>query len=363
MAAKKKMPRFYSALIVCWVIALSALVIGLLFLATYLKDYESVQPKYTADEVFREYFEKKNFTYVLDHPSVKLGSYETKDSIGAYLSALVGENELSYHNISSGMDLDTSKYIVKYSEGERDVKIASFELVKSGEKSPKGFDKYALAGFELFYPAEKSVALKVTKGSVPYINGIPLDDGCIKEEGIEHENNAHLPEGVSGIFYTLYYVDELTSTPSVTVKNAEGADIPLFFNNEENCYETELVYDEALAAEMGERAAEAGKILATYMQNDCKIAKVTPYFEKGTPLYKSITSTLQWAVIDHDSYTFEDIETSEFYRYDENTFSCRVKMTHVLKRKRLEDYRDRVDATFFFREINGKYMVYDRTNN
>ncbi|MEE0970333.1 MAG: hypothetical protein U0M06_13260 [Clostridia bacterium] len=363
MPTEKSLPKFYQILIFCWCAALILLAIALLVVRSYLADYESVQPKYTASQVFENYFEKSDFKSVLDHSGERISQYETNEQIASYLSSLTEGKELSYHNISSGMDTDISKYIVKYSEGEDDIKIASFTLSKTGEKSKKGFDKYALSSFEVFYPSKKSVSVKVTKGAVPYINGVPLDESYIKEENIPHVSCAHLPEGVEGIYYTLYTLDGLALEPEVKVKGADGAELALSYDSENSLYVTDIVYDETLKEELGDRVIEAAKVLAAYMQNDSGKAKLNPYYEKNTELYKSITSTLQWAVIDHDSYHFEGEEASEFYRYDDRTVSCRVKLTHVLKRKRLEDYRDTVDATFYLREIGGKYMVYDRTNN
>ena len=52
----KKLPKFYLVLIICWAIALALLAVALLVIRTYLADYESVQPKYVAEEVFENYF-------------------------------------------------------------------------------------------------------------------------------------------------------------------------------------------------------------------------------------------------------------------------------------------------------------------
>ena len=357
------MPKFYIILIVCWVLALTALAIALVTIRSYLADYESVQPKYTAAEVFEKYFAPTDFEAIIKFSDLNKSEFESDETLAAYLTSLTEGKTLSYHNISSGMDLTTSKYIVKYTENGNDVKIASFVLSETDEKSDKGFKKYALSGFELFYPAEKSLSFKVTKGAIPYVNGIALDESYISEDNIDHESCAHMPEGVTGILYTRYTLSGLATDPIVKASDAMGNELQISFNSQENCYETEIVYDDVLAAEQSEHVIAAAQMFATYMQNDCAIGKLTPYFEKNTELYNSIRSTLQWAVIDHDSYHFENVEATEFYRYDENTFSCRIKMTHVLKRSRLEDYRDTMDAIFYLRNVDGKYLVYDRTNN
>ncbi len=359
----KKLPKFYFVLIICWGVALGLLAVALLVFRGYLADYESVQPKYVAEEVFEKYFITGDYLSIIKHSSLNKNKYETDEMLADYISSLTAGKELSYYSVSSGMDTDSAKYAVKYTEGEKDIKFASFTLAVSDEKSEKGFSKYALDSFELFYSADISVNIKAIKGSVPYINGVPLDSSYIVEDDVSHETNAHMPDGVEGIKFTMYSIDGLTTEPEVKVFNADGTRIELGLVESDKLYYTKLVYDEALKEEQSEFVIEAAKNFAAYMQNDTTLAKLNPYFEKGTELYKSIRSTLQWAVIDHDSYDFENVEASDFYRYDENTFSCRVRLTHVLKRKRLEDYRDTMDATFYLRMVDGKYLIYDRTNN
>ncbi len=360
----KKMPKFYLVLIICWAVALSALAISLFIVRGYLADYESVQPKYVAAEVFEKYFVAGDYLSVIKHSSLNKSNFESDEMLAEYISALTDGKELTYHNVSSGMDTESSKYIVKYTEDEKEIKIASFTLSVTDEKSEKGFKKYAPDSFELFYRADASVKIKAIKGSVPHINGVPLDSSYILEDDVSHETNAHMPEGVEGIKFTIYGVDGLTSQPEVKVYDADGGEMKIeLAKSDDLYYYTKLVYDETLMAEQSEFVIEAAKSFAAYMQNDLALAKLNPYFEKGTELYNSIRSTLQWAVIDHDSYDFEDVEASNFYRYDENTFSCRVKLTQVLKRKRLEDYRDTMDVTFYLRMVDGKYLIYDRTNN
>lgn len=360
----KKMPKFYLVLIICWVVALAALTAVLFVVRDYLADYESVQPKYVADEVFEKYFVSGDYLSLIKHSSLNESKFESDEMLAEYISSITDGKELSYHNISSGMDTDVSKYIVKYTEGEKDIKVASFTLSVSDEKSEKGFKKYELLDFELFYRSDISVRIKAIKGAVPYINGVMLDSSYIIEDNVPHETNAHMPDGVEGIKFTIYEVDSLISAPNVKVCDAEGNELEIeLAKSDDLYYYTKLVYDEVLEAEYSDFVIEAAKSFASYMQNDTTLQKLNPYFEKGTELYKSIRSTLQWAVIDHDSYDFEDVEASNFYRYDENTFSCRVKLTQVLKRKRLEDFRDTMDATFYLRMVDGKYLIYDRTNN
>jgi len=80
-------------------------------------------------------------------------------------------------------------------------------------------------------------------------------------------------------------------------------------------------------------------------------------------LYVNLRTSETYFVIDHSSYAFEDVKTSEFYAYDENTFSCRVSFTHVLKRYGSKDYRDYIDMTLYLHRIGDTYRIYDRYNH
>lgn len=359
----KKMPRFYVALIICWCVALCLLGVALFVVRGYLADYESVQPKYLAEEIFNTYFKNKDYNGIFAYADINDSLFESDEALAEYLTDLTEDKELSYHLISSGMDTGVAKYIVKYNENDKEIKIASFTLEVGDEKSEKGFAKYSLRNFELFFPENIFVLIKAVKGAVPYVNGRELSDEYIVEDNIEHESCAHMPKGVEGIKYSLYKVDGLVCQPELSAKDQAGNELKLSYSPLDGYYVTEVPYDETLEAEQEEHVIAAAQAFAAYMQNDATQGKLNPYFDKNTDLYNSIRSTLQWAIVDHDSYHFEDADASEFYRYNENVFSCRVKFVHVLKRRGLEDYRDVVDETFYLHNVNGKYLVYDITNN
>ena len=350
-------------MIVCWALALIALFIGLMILRTYLADYERVQPKYVAEEIFEGHFVTPDYDALMELSTNNNAKFDSKEKVAEYLTSLTNGKELSYHNVSTGVDTDSSKYIVKYEEDGQEIKVASFTLKKTDQKSEKGFALYELAETELFYPAPVSVKIIAQDGFVPYVNGIALDDSYITEPVIESEANGHLPDGVHGIFYRKYEVSGLIEMPDVKIKSVDGTEQPAVLGTESGCYEIGLTYDAELEAEFSDYVKEAAEMYATHMQNDCTFGKVAPYFEEGTTLYNDIRTAQTLWVIDHDSYSFEDESVSEFYRYDENTFSCRVKLTHILKRSRLEDFRDYMDVTFYLRNVDGKYLIYDRTNN
>ena len=53
----------------------------------------------------------------------------------------------------------------------------------------------------------------------------------------------------------------------------------------------------------------------------------------------------------------------DFVRYDDNTFSCRVTLTHILYRRGMDNYVDPIDITFYAHETDGKVLIYDMDSN
>ena len=99
------------------------------------------------------------------------------------------------------------------------------------------------------------------------------------------------------------------------------------------------------------------------MQSDGRFSAFSQYFDPDSTLYTQIKNAEIYFVWPHDGYSIEDVNVRDFYAYDDNTFSCRVSLTHVLHKKGSEDYRDYIDMTFYLRNVNGSYLIYDRENH
>ena len=172
-----------------------------------------------------------------------------------------------------------------------------------------------------------------------------------------------MPEGVNGIVFAEYRADKLYFAPdSIKILTSDGRECPLA-QDETGIYSKGIMYDEALQAEYSEYVISAAQALAAYMQNDGKFSTAAAYMDPDSELYINTRTAETYFVIDHSSYSFEDVRTSEFCRYDDNTFSCRVSFTHVLKRYGSKDYKDYIDTTFFLRRVGDKFLIYDRYNH
>ena len=359
MNKKKKRSIFYPVYFLLIAVFLIALHIGLRYVRVILADYETAQPQYEAERVFQTYYADGSFDRLVNAAaSVPLTPYEDKDAVAAYLRTYTTGKDISYSSISTGLD-DVRKYIVKAD----DVKFSAFTIRPGEKKTEKGFALYELDTIELYCAGQESVRITVPKGDSVYVNGRLLGDEALTGDRTEHESCAHMSPGVEGIVFVTYAADGLYLPPaSVEVREPGGTEVPLT-QDADGSYSAPIVYSESLRAEYSEYVVAAAQALAAYMQNDAGFYRAAAYIDPNSELYENTRLTETYFVIDHSSYEFQDVETSEFYAYDPDTFSCRVTMIHVLHRIGSADYRDYIDTTFYLRRVGEQYLMYDRLNH
>lgn len=359
MKAKKSVFwKIYWAVVALFLVALAVLVImGI----NWMRGYEAAQPKHLAKETFEKVFADFDADSYVDMCNSSSSKFETKENIVAYLENAASGKTLEYMRVSS-TDKTTYKYIVK----AEDEKIASF-LLKEKENSKSKFKEYEAGGFEVFTGSKSAVTVTAPKGYKVYVNGVKVGEDCITEKDIETDSCKHMPEGVSGVYLEKYKVTGLISTPVITATDAAGSSAEV--TSEKNgVYSVTLNSDEALKNEYNDYILEAIKKYAVYMQYDSTVAvmgfgQIKGYFDPSSELYEDIRTVENNFVIEYSSYEFADEKTSEYVRYDDNTFSCRVSFTHILHRTGNPDYKDFLDMTVYLRNVNGKYLIYAMSQN
>lgn len=349
----KKFPIFYICLLILIVIVVVLTELGKSQLKDVLKEYEDSQPKYVAED-----FLESNFTGSVGKACAQLfasqiSEYESEESIAAYFDDVTAGQEFALQSVSTGVGGDL-QYVVKCDNK----KFVTFSIVKSGETTEHGFDLYRLSDAVLNEKLLNTYSIKVPIGYSLTVNGVAADVQYCLGDRIETESQEFMPEGVDGIVYTTYMFPKLCGEPTFAVTAPNGK-ICEVMQNEDGVYHAKIAYDDALADAYSEYVVEATKAYACYLQKDAGFAKVGKYMDPTSQLYANIKSSPNWMVIDHNSYDFEDIQTSEFYAYSEDVFSCRVTLTHVLKYPRLDDYRDALDITWYLRKVDGQYLIYN----
>ena len=356
--AKRGFPVFYCIYFLCIALFLAGLYMALGVVREYLADYESAQPQYEAERVFETYYSTGDYEKLVHVCEADVTAFEDQAVVAAYLREFTAGKEITYNSITTGL-ASSIKYIVK-ADG---VKFSAFTLVQGEETTPKGVPMYTLGNMEIYTSGQHSFSITAPKGYTVRMDGHVLDASYRTEKEEKHDSCHHMPEGIEGIIYVEYRVDGLYYSPkSVEVINRDGISVPVVQDDMGN-YSADFIYSDSLQAEHSEYVIAAAQALAAYMQNDGKFSAIGAYLDPASDLYTNVRSSETYFVISHSSYSFEDVKTSEFYAYDDNTFSCRVSFTHVLKRYGSKDYKDYLDMTFYLRKVDGKYLIYDRYNH
>lgn len=356
---RKKFPLFYKIYFSVIAIFLVLLAVAVSVVRGYLADYEASLPEHEASRVFERYFESRDYSSLLSQSTYKLSKYETYQNLLEHLKATTDGEQLSYSRVSSG-STDAYKYVVKTG----DKRLCTFTLAPSEEKSKKGFTLYSLDSLDLSgIENKKSVKVLVPEDTVLYINGVPVGDDCITGRDIPTKSCEHMPEGVRGVYLSEYVIEGLIAEPSIIVKASDGKQTDLRYDDTDKVWRAEYLPDASLVDELGAYVTEAAEKYAVYTQGDCGFGSIKGYYDPTSPLYTNIRTLENMFVIDHSSWSFEDEKISEFYRYDEGTVSCRVSFVHILHKPGTDDYRDYIDMTLYLRNVNGKYLIYDRYNN
>jgi hypothetical protein len=361
MRKKHKFPIFYTILVLFIIMAVIAIDYAIGEVSEYLADYESTQPKYVAEEIFSKYYKSYDFDSLVTLAGLEVPEYESRENLIKYLHSLYDGCDMTYHSGVSEDKKDPSgtkklKYEVQFGNSA----VSSFSIKSGDKKSVYDFDIFEPDQFEFKYTAEKSVRVTALSHYTVLINGKKAEQKHIIESDIKTDSCSHMPEGVGGLTYCTYQVTELLFDPEVKVLDPEGKESTLTYDKEKGTYKADIIYSDSLKEQYSEYVLTAIKKYSAFMGNDEKWGNIKIYFDSSSKLYKSIGTSLNMFVIDHSGYYFVDENASEFYAYDENTFSCRVSFTHVMTKPGKPDYKDKIDMTIYLRKVGDKFLIYDR---
>lgn len=334
------------------------LIIACVVLWSLLDAYEKTRPKHVAEEVFNDYFVSGDIGSMMENYLPEKLKFETKESINRGFAENYDPSKLAFFSVATSTD-KSEQYAVSYD----DRRIAYYTLSPTDKKAGFGFEYYKLSDAEFFFADSADINVMVQKGQKLMINGVEVPDEYITEADIKSASYQYMPNGVTGIMYDKYTVSGLLFDPVVAIVSADGVELPVVFNEAEQCSYAQTVYNEKLAAEQSGYVIKAVTEYTKYMSNDASFGAVATYLDRDSAIYDRVRSvTVTW-VRDHSGYRIFDEKATEFYEYSDGVFSCRVTMTETLSRPGYSDYVEHVDVTLYLRRVNEKYLIYEIVNN
>ncbi|MBQ7160542.1 MAG: hypothetical protein IJR90_02415 [Clostridia bacterium] len=270
---KKPKSKFFKIYVGVLIFLAVLLIAALIVLNALLRDFESVQPKYLAAEMFSQYF-TDDTSALVDAIKSTSGGFESEEILRGYVDQAMSGGALSYYEVSSGVKKEWIKYVVK----SGDKSIFNFTLVEQDERSSFGFKKYKFG--EIQAPSGKlAVKCAVPEGYSLYLNGIQVGSDHLTGEERRISSFKYLPEGLTAPKEDVYEIKGLFCEPAVTADNGKGKAVDVNYIEEEGVYEAVLAYDEELEAEFSEYVIKAAEAYATYMQNDAGFRTAARYLD------------------------------------------------------------------------------------
>ncbi len=342
----------YAGFILLFFVALFA-VLGPL--KAWLTEYEASQPNHAREQVFQQLFQSRDWKTLYEKAGQTDTAFEGAAEFSAYMEERVGTQELQCLETSAGLS-GNKKFIVKAG----DEKIATFTLT-GGSDSQLEIAAWELGEVELFYTRQESVQVEKFPGQTVYINGVPLDDSYVIQKTTTVAET-YLSGELQGYRKELVQVQGLLYQPKVEVKNADGTESTLTFDQESGIYTQQDAAMEPSDSQK-ELAKNAMEAYGKFMIGKADRTEVAKWFTKSGDAYKTISSSETGWVQSFSSYTFTEPTFTSFYQYSEDCYSIMVEMALKVKRGNGSIKEFPMHNTLIFeKNSSGSFTVTQMTN-
>ena len=375
---QKKGPRlgsviFYTLYFMFILLFFVATYFGLGWLRNWLTDFEYAQPTVKAQQVFTEVFTDPDWGALYDAAGAQDSPYEGKDEYVNYMEAKVGDSDLTYTEISAGMDKSKKKFLVFLGEE----KVASFTLIDKNYagslslqnmQSLEDLEKAAnipnwtLGAVEVFFQREGSYRIVKMDGMTATVNGVALDESFTIQKATTKAEN-YLPEGATGFVTETQEISGLMELPDVIVTDKDGSNIPVSYDELTRTF-TAQTESNTMSDTEKELALEAAKVSCKWMlEAITDRGTVAKYFDPSSDAYSKIVKNTELWVQDYNSYTFSNESVTDYARYSDDIFSVRVKTDITVDHNLGDDRVFNFDQSMFFHKTeSGKWLCFETTN-
>lgn len=338
---------FYKAYFTVIALFSVALIIGLLVFRGWLADYEAAQPEPIVNKLIESHIKTGDLYSVKDKYNLKISDYETKSNFDSFLKSLTDGKELTGTTSAVKPEGCDAAYQIK-ADGE---KILNVYLKKDGKTK-----RYFVSGCEFDSSVYKTLKITAASDAEIKINGVAVKAEDRKDEPLPDIKSDLLKSDKLIKKQIISITDLLNEPESVTATSGKKA---LTVENDSGVYSVAEDFPEKSA--VGDFAGKAASTYAEYMQNDSNLTNIKKYIDDTTELYKNIKSSLVIFSLDHEGHTIKDIKTTDFHKYNDSLFSCRVRLTNALKRNGAI-YEDKFDKYVYLKKDGDTYKAIDMQN-
>ena len=335
--------RFYQIYFGALALALILIVVGTVWLNGLLRDYESAQPVYVAQQVAR-LFEDKDFEniYALDTSAGEIAEGDRDFYVESMRDIASGKSVEWTEGFST--DEDERKYNVSL-DGER---FASFTLVPSGQETPRGNRLWTLGSVTTNValaepaPAEEELpeATPVPTGatvkvSAPQGYSVTVDGVLLTAENAGAVqsplfDDGFLPQGVASPVMVAYtYVAE-GDAPQIAVTDETGAAVQPT-QAEDGSWSCPFKENEEYKAQFSQAAYALAQRIARYTSKDGGRDGILAKCAKDSPARTVFNNLSNQYATPHSDIAFQNEVVDQFYLLSDGCFTCHVSFDYLLK--------------------------------
>ena len=343
MSKKKKKKslmrsRFYRVYFTVVAAALVLILVGTVWLMSYLRDLESAEPIYVARDV-AALFENGDYEnlYRMDGSAASVGS---RDFYVENMRQITDGKAMAWSEVFDENN-DEHRYAVTV-DGER---FATFTLVPNGKTNRRGHRLWTLGTLqtnvavvepEIEAPEPEVPAVttqvKVTapRGYAVTVDGTALSaqNAAVTEKPLYEEG--FLPDNVQNPVMVTYEYGAQSEAPQVAATDGYGSPVTLAQAGE-NAWSCGLAEDQNLSAKYSEAAYSLAQKIAKYTSKDGSRDAILKYCAADSPARTTFKNLSNQYATPHSEIAFENASVTEFYPLSDDCFTCKVRFDYLMK--------------------------------
>lgn len=315
-------------------------------------EIESVKPVISSDSLALDFLSSVNsgnYEPLLQCVPPSLYPCETNADFLAYLNNTLCEKSLSVSAISGNSDMKAD-YLYTLDD-------APFITVSFENSAEKGWHMKS-ADAHFLRPETYTVLCSST--SQVTVNGHPLPDGKYAVASEESTHALHLPEERKNpvdLSMRRYSISYAFSRPEFGLIRADGTHAELL--------EADTIFTEKPAALLPEFSdlengiRNAANAIARFTVGKEKIETALRYVEFGSPAYRYLYEYDLWKSVNAGSASMDSFEITGMTKLADDCFAVDVSAVFKASYTQTNVIEYPLSYTFYYRDVKGKWLIYD----
>lgn len=313
-----KKNRFLKSILIYSAVLFVLIVGGLIWFWNFIKAYEAAMPYNFMEKEFKS-FNKDTVSEKFDYDKADVNkNFVSRETIVSYIEGLLSD-DVEYLEAKENTDKNP---VYEIKSGKKIVAKVYFE--ENGEDA-FGFKKWKVKNydFSMALPETHSVEIKALADTTVVLDGITLTEEYIVEKDIPAENYEKIKQYATAPTYVKYKVDNVLGEHEVKATDVNGYELTYAMN--ENVYEFGWANNQALQTEVQPYVEEVNELYAKFFANNgwslYKYVLKDSYMEENLDLSTTYFYPSEYV----SGMSMISREFSEFRKYGEDCYSCRVK--------------------------------------